>query len=703
MSIRSRLARLIGGKQFGNLSLVSSFPGGGGQVWNPAKNPDILIKKIKGWSYVCIDKNAKAAAQVPLRLYKIQGLTNKSHAGLVSKPIADKRVHDFLRFKLAERVPIGGQLEEVTEHPMLELLRKVNPHQNSYDLKDTTFRYLDAIGAAFWYLERGAGAEIINIWPLLSQHVSIVLNKRNGIKEYKYGRGMNKFTISTDDMMHFRNTSLNNPFVGDSPMAAGEQSIDLNDSMNRYEIGIFNNRGLPDAVLEIPADGGISDDEKKRIESKWRRKFRGVDKAGQMAIVSGGAKLHEFGHSPKEMSYSKGREHTQEETFGVFGVPTGFARPDKISRANLFGMMDLYMNWTINPRLVSVEQKLNEHFTPNWGDNLFLLFDNPRPEDAEFRLKQITSHLASKYTTINEEREKDGLPPVPWGNAPVEPVAPSGQEEEEQPEKPEPKKTDKREGQTNDLPEPDFFPLMFRTMLAITFGEMKSEIIKGIKNFVGLKAGTKQTPEDITSSVFDQQKWQAQLEADIMPWDKGILIQGTIDALEKIDPAAVFNASSPAVATALEKRQGQIKSIITTTEKELRKTLADGIAAGESRSALIKRVRDEFDARSKADRVVRTETIWAHNEGTVIAWKQSGVVSATKWDTVEDDRRCPYCKAMDGKIIGLGSNYFEKGDSFTVKDDNGNDITLKLSYDDTAHPPLHPNCRCQLIPILIED
>jgi HK97 family phage portal protein len=665
--------------------------------WKPAKNPATLINKVKGWSYVCIDKNASACAQVPLRLYKVKGTSN---GNLKTAPV-DKTKDLYLRTKLAERIPGSAELEEVVDHPMMELLRKVNPHTNGYDLKDITFRYLEAVAVSYWYLERGINNTIINIWPLMSQYVKIIPDPKNGIKEYQYGRGQKKLVIKPENMVHFRYSSLKDPFIGDSPMAAGEQSIDLNDSMNRYEIASFRNGGRPSVVMEVPADGGIDDNEKKRIYSDWRRKFSGIANTAKMVITTGGASLKEFGWSPKEMSYTKGREFTREETFGVFGVPMGFVNTDKVSRANLFGMIDLYMKLTINPKLIMAEQKLNEQFTPHFGEDLFLLFDDPRPKDDEQRLKEIENHLSNKYTSINEEREIDGKDPVPWGDAPVEPEVIDVTPVED--EKPEPKKIVKAEGQTNDLPEPDYFPMMFRTMLTITFEKMKADIIRGIKDFTGLKANTKVTEEDVVGSVFDQQKWQDQLEADIMPFDRGILIQGTIDALEKLDSGAVYNASSPAVANALEKRQGQIKSIITTTEKELRKTLTDGITSGESRSALIKRVRDGFDARFKADRVVRTETIWAHNEGTVIAWEQSGVVTAKKWDTVEDDRSCPYCLHMDGKVLDLSSSYFEKGDSLTVKDDNGNDITLKANYEDIKHPPLHPNCRCQLIPILVED
>jgi SPP1 gp7 family putative phage head morphogenesis protein len=170
--------------------------------------------------------------------------------------------------------------------------------------------------------------------------------------------------------------------------------------------------------------------------------------------------------------------------------------------------------------------------------------------------------------------------------------------------------------------------------------------------------------------------------------------------MEKVAPDAIVNASSPRVMAALDDRKGQIRSTATTVHEELRKDITESLSAGESKSDTIKRVRENFDTRAKAERVVRTETIWAHNEGTVIAWKDSGVVTAVKWDTVPDDRRCPYCKSMHGKQKSLDGTWFDKGESLTVTGDAGNPITLKFGYESIVHPPLHPNCRCQLIPII---
>jgi len=501
-----------------------------------------------------------------------------------------------------------------------------------------------------------------------------------------------------------------NPLKGDSPTRAGEQSIDLNEAMNQYEIASFKNGGNPSMVMELPVDSSLLPDEKKRIQADFRSKTGGVKNTGKLMIGSGGAKIHEFGHNPKDMNFMGGRKTTLEETCGVYGVPLTFVVPTEISRDNLRSSIKLWMQFTINPKLTMIEQKLNEQFTPNWGEGLFLLFDDAIPADSETRLKEIQGHLTTKYSSINEERAIDGLDPVPWGEAPVEPE-PIEVEEVTSPEKAI-EVVIKREGQTNDLPEPDFMPNIFKINMTQVFRSMEAEIIKNLRNYGKPKAIEDEvsdaafaaSADDIVSSVFNETKWGVIISDNARPFVRGLMTNGLVDAMEKVKPDAIVNVSSPAVLRSLDERAGQIQSVATTVQKEVRDDIAESINLGESKSQTIKRVGDQFDARFKADRVVRTETIWAHNEGTVLAWEQSGVVTGKKWDTVEDDRRCPYCAKMKGKTATLSGKYFEKGDTLTVDSfESGDPITLKFGYEPIIHPPLHPNCRCQLIPIISDN
>ena len=161
-----------------------------------------------------------------------------------------------------------------------------------------------------------------------------------------------------------------------------------------------------------------------------------------------------------------------------------------------------------------------------------------------------------------------------------------------------------------------------------------------------------------------------------------------------------FDIDDPNVVKFYEKRGATIaKDINIETDRQLRKTLAQGIDAGESIDDLAARVEDVYGAASgyRAERIARSETIKASGFAQDEAWQQSGVVEAKEWFTAKDERVCEFCAEMDGKIVELGDTYWDKGDTMTV---NGKE--LKLDYWDIDTPPLHASCRCTLLPVLKE-
>jgi len=137
------------------------------------------------------------------------------------------------------------------------------------------------------------------------------------------------------------------------------------------------------------------------------------------------------------------------------------------------------------------------------------------------------------------------------------------------------------------------------------------------------------------------------------------------------------------------------KSVNKTTNRKIRKELEEGIKNGESIYNLSKRIERVFDeARgSRALAIARTETSRAANFATVESYKQSGVVTGKRWLTAFDERTCVACASLNGKIVDLDENFFNKGDEY--KD-------FKIDYDDVGYPPLHVSCRCTVTPVVIE-
>ena len=102
----------------------------------------------------------------------------------------------------------------------------------------------------------------------------------------------------------------------------------------------------------------------------------------------------------------------------------------------------------------------------------------------------------------------------------------------------------------------------------------------------------------------------------------------------------------------------------------------------------------------RADMLARTGAIWGHNEGAVERYAADGI-AVVEWLVTVDDLTCPFCAEMNGKRVGTGDPFFESGDALTI-DGVG---TLRIPSGprgfDVRHPPLHPHCRCCLVPVVV--
>jgi len=105
----------------------------------------------------------------------------------------------------------------------------------------------------------------------------------------------------------------------------------------------------------------------------------------------------------------------------------------------------------------------------------------------------------------------------------------------------------------------------------------------------------------------------------------------------------------------------------------------------------------------RAEMIARSETIRASNAGAVEAFRQTGVVQK-QWYTAKDQRVCEFCNEMHEKMVATNANFASKGDAMTLNvvnpDGSVAQRTLRMDYEDVGAPPLHPNCRCTVLPVV---
>jgi HK97 family phage portal protein len=666
---------------------VTTF--GDGQPYRPDISMKALVRRNTSWVYAMIDTNAKAVAQSTLRLF-VAKPTNTSKSRFRTRSVPHHRKQYLLhKSNLLKFTTPAADVEEVLEHPLIDLINRVNGIQNRFDLFYLTASAKDATGNAYWLKCRN-GLAVNELWPLQPQFVWARADKKKFISHYEYGRSSEKIKIPVKDMVHFRYPSINQPFLGVGPLEAAVVAADLYMSMNTYETAMFRKGGNPDTVLTYPKDVVINEDEKKRVRHDFRR-FQKPSNAGKFAIATGGAEFKPFSLSPKEMAFLKGRDWSLKELAGIFGVPMSFLQDEGVSRANADVAERGYMRRTILPRLTMNEETMNQDLAPEFDENLFFAYDNPVPEDKEFRLQEQKTHIETKYASINEEREIDGKDPVAWGDAPPEPpeiVAPG------------PNETDKAiccahakaKFPALETPSANFIPTEFVAALVSYFERMGEDVSAQAAKAEFKRA--KASADDLVPGWFKMDLWDERLKNVFLPFVRATFLQAGQRAIETIDTTASFNDG--AALGIVEKRTGAIRQINRTTQKIVRQAVADGILAGEGAEPIQRRIRAVFSAqdigRKRALLIARTETIWAFNQGAIEAYKQSGVVKEVEWITAADERVCEWCGPMDGRIQTLGFNFFDQGTEF--EGDQGG--TLSFNFEPIEHPPLHPQCRCSI-------
>jgi len=78
-------------------------------------------------------------------------------------------------------------------------------------------------------------------------------------------------------------------------------------------------------------------------------------------------------------------------------------------------------------------------------------------------------------------------------------------------------------------------------------------------------------------------------------------------------------------------------------------------------------------------------------QGEIEAWEKSGIVTSKIWYTALDERVDPDCAALHGEEIPVKGVFLGVG---------GATATGKVNdYEPVIGAPLHPRCRCTLLPV----
>jgi HK97 family phage portal protein len=676
----------------------------------PARASKEYLKSCKSWVYTCVAAISDEIATMEFKLYKIK----------------------------------GKNITEIEDHPLLDLLYKVNGFTTKFDHLWLTQEYLELVGEAPWLLDRGEknNQPPTSIWLLRPDKLTVLPDPEKVIGGYKYQLdGGSTQVFKPEQVIFLKYPDPERPLRGVGTLSAVAQTVDLDYYSEKWNLNFIFNSARPDSVLTT--DQTLSEEQVKRIGSMWKEQFKGIDKVAKTAILEGGLKYTQLQISQKDMDFMEQQRFSRDKILSIFRVPKAIvAITDDVNRASADASAYAFARWTIKPKMERIIEQLNEFLVPMFGDDLFLGFDDPVPENVDAKLRRYDSGLRG-WLTPNEIRQEEGLEPVEGGdelstgNNSSMPVSTYGFKA---------KLIDKEIRKVN------------RTAIISKRGKLRKvdEINSVIKDIVrshlikSIAKDIKDAPTPNLELTREEKFWNSQVkiadkfEKDLktkfsnvfenqrrnvlsklpeksidiskilldVKEETGVMVSITVPILKNIikeqgDKALelvgltdeVINIGSSKITQYLKKTPIKFAtSINKTTNRKIREQLSEGIGNKESIQQLSERINEIFgwSKEARSETIARTETFRATGFSTEEAYRQSGVVTGKEWLTAFDERTCEFCGPMNGKVIPLGETYIDKGEEVDGSD-NG---TLDNDYGSVDFPPLHPSCRCTLIPVL---
>ena len=637
-----------------------------------------------------------------------------------------------VRLKLMH-VMNDGDEEEVFSHEILDLLDDPNNVITAKQLWNLYYSYLNLTGEAYILKldQNGNALEDKSklpsaLFPLPSHLCDFHVGEKSWDESYVLYNG-DRYPINA--VLRDINPDPENIYNGMSIVRKASLTVDTDIQMKRWNNKLFKNGARPGVVVEVPDQ--LKDDAYNRLKQQFDEQYRGVGNAFNRVILEGGAKMSPFMMTTQDLDFLESKRFTRDEILAMFKVSgSNLGITEDVNRANAEAQEYSYAKRCIKPRLEQFVDFMNKRLLrPIYGGEYKLDFEDPIPENTEMRLREAEAGV-NKWLTINEVRDMYGREAlqngngdqlyVPISNVPIEDLEYLNDDTTNQPtnEPAEPNDT-----ATEQLSHPK--AIENRTEIgnakvkAYTLKAAKYErmIMRSSRNmFNKQKQDVKDWLQDNASNLNKAFVKRKDWASDMVDWEE--YTNEFTAELEKIFAIIIdeigteafnalvegeFNPYTQAIQNFIKTNSLQVaKEINTETEKQIRATLAQGMRENETIQELTARIMHVFGTAStyRAFMIARTEAAMAENYSDVVAWEQTGVVESKQWFTAEDEHVCGFCHEMDGVTITLKQSFFNKGDVMMFEDKNGKPHEMMLDFRTIGEPPLHPNCRCVLLPIL---
>lgn len=282
---------------------------------------------------------------------------------------------------------------EESDHPLVRLLDRPNPHQTWNELQGQADAFLNISGNAYFWLVRkkrkGLPEAIYcprpdRVFVVPKAAAKLGKGKRPQLTGYKYvPEGTRKegggISILPQDMMHIKLPNPGDPLnglgEGLSPISPAAQCADIDNSVTRFIKLFWERGGVPPYWFLF--DVSLDDAAVKTLRQRVQEIYGGMEGWTKHGVLDRGGTLERVGLTFEEMGFEGLDERNESRILGPFGVPPvligtrfGLARS---TLANYAEARRHFWEDTMIPELGLFEQEYQYYLKSD--DGAFVMFD----------------------------------------------------------------------------------------------------------------------------------------------------------------------------------------------------------------------------------------------------------------------------------------------------------------------------------------
>lgn len=630
------------------------------------------------------------------------------------------------------------EYERVDEHELLDVMDYGNSVLPGLSVKLLTQVYMDLVGEAFLMLLPNEQGAIEELWPLPPHWVRELPDAYHPTYKVQfdtYRAGNREAEIPKDLIIHLRDPDPYRPYQrGKGAASAVSDQVEVHEFGTQYMRTFFYNDATPSMLV---TGGGLTSKNMTSLAAEWRAKHQGVLNAFKILWLDRDVTVTKLQNDIGTLNLGPLLDQQRDTIVQVFGVaPELLGILTNSNRATIDASDLHFAKYCLTPRLEFARICYQRWLVPLFGDDLYIEYESPIPDDKEYRLKVYRT--APNAFTFNEHRALAGDDPWDDGDRPYEPVqkipvqaattntaslevVPAAKDFTALPAPAYVRRASTAEALAGiaDRLEPQYRETFIESL----------RIARAAINQHGLLAALEQGALADVYAILPFQVWQDALDPLLRYFTEGVSRAGSVASHELAQQgvSAMLQTDAAFVREAIEDYHTMlIRQLTATTEDGIQAIIRAGKEAGVTLEVIVAQIQERFGltaehaysvslfeqqlrddgigedeiqrrvqryadslVRLRGENIGKTESITSVNTGQDLLWRQAmrdGVLEQDAWRkawTVSiDERLCPICEP----VPYLAANKDVPIDGQFLMGDG--------SY--RSLPPAHARCRCLL-------